>query len=319
MSKITFSVDYPQSFRRGVSCPTPPTITLDVEPSTISQEDRGLIAERLRENGEVASYAEEGGIYRSPRTVKAMEPTVLALVAAIRIENEAVATYSQRKEAEAAAKHAALRKDKLAEMLAEPNVQNCSARVWLLDNGTILVRDYNPGNAIASDTARFIREYITYYGADVLTPEEAAEYKARHDRLDAASDAKQKAVVAEVAAKLKAEHWQPRLDWIAAHGSVRLQRLAAEDIDFAATYSKEHDSYEEAQLNALLNSERPNWYAVDKNDLDYGISDVSMRTLALLDAGRKLAPTCKLAKLKATGKYVVVEEFQGRLIVWPKD
>ena len=112
---------------------------------------------------------------------------------------------------------------------------------------------------------------------------------------------------------------QERADWIATHGSAKLQRMVAEGIGHEKTYESERSKWEAAQFGAALETERPGWYPVrDKSDL-VEAADVSLRALTILDAARRLDPAAKLMRRKADKVYVAVGTFRGRLIAWPKD
>lgn len=125
MSKITYRVNYAMSFARGVDCPQPPIVTVDVDPATLSDEDRNTIASRLNQSGDVCSRSAEGywlsagdhersltrperrdpdpgsrGHWLTPTLVLADTPRLEDLLAAIRAEDAAIARYAA---AEAAA------------------------------------------------------------------------------------------------------------------------------------------------------------------------------------------------------------------------
>lgn len=321
MSAITFSVDYAASFRRGVSCPLPPRVTIEVDPASLSPEDRELLASRLRDNGEVASRSETNGLlYSSPCTVTADEPTVAGVLNAIRAEQKSSATYAERTAAKERVAHEERRAFRLAEWRRQPTLQTLQVHVSLLPDGEVRTDESHvPAGAIETALAQYEREYIVYYTGDALTPEENQQYRERHDQLDRESGTRRQAAIDMATEQLRANHWQPRLDWIAAHGSPRLKRLAKEGIPFARTYESERKNYDEAQYTAALEAERPGWVAVAQDDLVTTVADVSLRTLALLDAARAIAPAARLGKLKSSGKYVAYEEFGGRLIVWPKE
>lgn len=107
--------------------------------------------------------------------------------------------------------------------------------------------------------------------------------------------------------------------WIGAHGSDRLRRLRNERIPHDKTYATERATWQAQQDADALAAERPGWHYIDVERLGkpQDIADVGMRSLALLDAARKLDPTAKLGKVD--GKIVAVATFRGRLIGWPRD
>lgn len=336
--RINFRASVSESMRRGVGCPVPPTISLEVDPATLSEADRALLADRLNDDGDVCRRDEEGYAHNSRwriqataigrhegkpcETVIAATPRIEDLLDAIRAEEHAIATYAERKAADITAKTESDRQEALNYMHATPCRQTQTPAVVLHENGVIDSTDSSYySQVLAKRTAEYQREYVVYHTHRLssLTAAEQAAYLARCQQYDAESEARQKVAFNEAAAALLAEHWQPRLDWIATHGSTRLKRLAAEGIDFAKTYSSELEKYEAKQFDGALAAERPGWKLVHASSIDRNIADVSTRALTLLDAARVLDATAKLARHTGEGKYVAVADFRGKLIMWPCD
>lgn len=296
-TRLIFAVDPQASFRRGVPCPTPPKVAIEVDPAMLSDEERDLIASHLVATGEVTSN-------RAPfELVTADEPTVAGLIAAVRrdvAKGEAIAAQE--------AANVAARLDR--------------ARVWLA-HASVQQADAGTGSNWHSGLKRYVRyqrhaissgvEFFESHYHDVLALPEYVALQAEVERLNAAEFAA--AVAAEEAEQRRRE--QEQESWIAAHGSARLKRLVAEGIGWSKTYESERNKYEESQFAAALAAERPGWYEVQEGDLDRDLADVSSRALALLDAGRQIDPEATLARVKASGKYVIVAEFRGRVIAWP--
>ncbi len=325
MSQLTFRVSYAQSFRAGQHCPTPPTVTLEVDPAELSPEQRQLIAGRLNDAGQVCGRDREGKFFdgrytlQSPavrnseargevRLLTAGGPTLEDLLAAIRREDAAIDAVAQARAAARAAEEAERREETLA-VLRE---RRTAARE----------RAYRADGAVAHWSSE------VYARAEVVAPdwpvhrdEEVAaseEAQAWLAELQAADDQRRDAAIAAETERRAAEA-RDRAAWIAAHGSPHLRRLAAEGIAHDLTYHEERDAWETAQFARLLDEHRPGWAAIDPEDLDEEVAEVSERAIALLDAGRQAAPDCRLAKLRASGRYVVIEDYQGRLIYWPQD
>ncbi len=324
MSQITFRVDYPQSFARGVDCPQPPLVTIDVDPSTLASVDRESLAARLNGSGDVCSVDQEGywhcGNTRYPRRdygppdrngdcrpplVCAATPRVEDLLAAIRAEDDCIVRHAAAVRAKQDAADQAARAE-LAAWLARDDDSLVSVQRYSTYHGEL-----RQGWYPAVNTADW-----TGPNRPTLIDDPAAREKMA--RVDAIVRERNRVKVAEIVAEREAAA-RERADWIHQRGSARLKRLAAEGIDHDKTYRAERDTYEREQFAAFLATDRPGWTAVTEAELDRDIRDVSSRTLALLDAARQTAPTAALAKLKASGKYVCVEEFRGKLIYWPRD
>lgn len=352
VSKIVFAVDYAESFRRGVNCPLPPRVELEVDVAALPAEDRELLAGRVLNSGELPARDEQGrygtrgapnrsgcwyrtvadAVYHGAaeggvRLVLAPEPTLAGVLERLRCEETAIATYADRQAAEAQGKKLADRKTAL-EYASQPiTQQQCTVRVDLHADGTIGLEQTHwsiPAGTIASQTATYLREYVVYHSTvrGDLTPEEDAAYQARHDRLDAESDSRKQAAVDIAAAELRAKHWQQRLDWIKQHGSLKLRRMVAEGIGYAKTYGIERAKYDADEFARALAEQRPGWRLIAADDLQQDVADVSLRALAILDAARtdkvSIEPV-KLGKEKSTGKYVAWQRFRDVLIIWPAE
>ena len=107
-----------------------------------------------------------------------------------------------------------------------------------------------------------------------------------------------------------------RADWIATHGSQRLQRLVAEGYEHGTVYDREREQWEQRQIDLRAADFIPGWVRVEADELSPP-DNAPERALALLDAGRELYPQCRLAR---RGKqWVCVADIDGICYVWPRD
>lgn len=318
MTKITFAVNFQQSFLRGVDCPQPPKVTIDVDPASLTQQQRDAIAPRLRDNGEVHARSESDYLYFCQNLVTAAEPTLVGLLDAIAREDEASLTYATRKAVTAARKEKEDYDDSMLKF-SQPEIQTIDRFVVLHNDGTTVESMIAPSyvGIIASLKFTYTRTYQPYLHCDAVR--EMDMVVRQKESLEAMTQRDHDHWYAQAQADIIAQHWQPRVEWIRAHGSVRLQRLLEEHIECESVYQKERAAYEAAQFDALIAEHRPGWTRISKERLRFEVANVSSRTLALLDAGRSVAPTCVLAKSTIDGKYVVAENFAGEWIYWPRD
>jgi hypothetical protein len=243
-------------------------------------------------------------------------PRIEDLLAAVRAEDEAAATYQARQEAQRQERARAAREESLSRM-AERNTCERTRWLYLMDDGRIEDRDYrDPGRGLATENYTYTAVWQAYLADGAVR--ESAEAQALAAQCEAETAEAREAARVIAAAKLAAIV-EARHQWIAEHGSPRLRRMAAEGIDHYATYQRERDRHEAGEFAALLAADRPGWTEVAEGQLDLAVADVSSRTLALLDAARAAAPGCRLARHKKLDRYVAVEEYQGRWIYWPQD
>lgn len=303
MSVIIFAVDYSESFRRGVNCPLPPRVELEVDVASLPVEDRELLAGRLNAAGVVRSrsttysHGSIGGLSDQPITAPSAD--LAGVLAAVRGQDAAieaeVGQIAARREAEIVAYAAASLEDLVSADWSHYGRMIGGARSW---------------------TAK---EYV---GAYTQSSHEDPRAKARYEEARADADRRNSDLKAAEDQRREAAQ-QERVTWIAAHGSLRLQRLLAEGIGHDATYRQERDKHEAGEFAAQLAAHRPGWYLIDASDLETDVSDLSLRSLALLDQARGGAlvdpSAVKLGRQKSTKKIVAYETFLGRLIAWPKD
>ena len=313
MTSITFSVAIDKAISSGHNCPIPPVCNLSVDVPALTQEQRELIASRITATGMIHSRDEDGREHPIPVTADA--PTVEALCAAIAAENEAIATYADR---QAAAKAAEAEADRVASEAALDSalvapVGRAASRVYL--RGDLSVGVYAPGS-IESVEWQYDQWSVSYLpDASIRDSDRAKTVAAECQRLTNESSAK---AIAAAAAKLE-QLVQDRRDWVAAHGSTRLRRMMVEGIDCESTYQSERSRFEASAFDADLAEARPGWAPCEESEIDRDIKDVSLQSLALIEAGRATCQNCRLVRHTGMGRLVCVDEYCGRLICWPKD
>jgi hypothetical protein len=329
---IRFAINQAAAIRSGYNVPVPPTIEMEVDAETLSQEQREAISSRRNSDGDIVSLDEEGlssnGQYRQtgivdrlegriPRLVLAEAPTISAVCDAIASEDEAIRSLPARK-AEKKEKERLANIEVVKYEIENPRRHSDSVvYVSLNDDWSCSVSDYTPRGNIAVTSRSYSSQYVMdHYRCDVEELNESL--KQTRERLRADNALRRQRAIDDAKAELQAVI-QERLDWIAAHGSQRLVRMVAEGIQCEKTYQSERSKYESGAFAAQLVEGRPGWRLVEESELDRDVHDVSMRAFTILDAARRISPTSKLAKLKASGKYVAVDHFHGRLICWPQD
>lgn len=304
-------VNRSEAIRRGVNgTDTPVQVELDV--SAMAQEDREQVAARLNLQPQTS-----GGygtpMLPAPRLVQFYDNTEKPCPHSIMWVNEpsqagvleALAVWRAnwadacRKAVEvhaASEAHAKL----VAEWIASASDEDLQARRLLLE------RNQYEDSPIQHDANVSLRDAYAAIPQPVIdsAKQRLAAYSARVKAADEA--AKQ--------AKRDAEA-QARLDWIARHGSRRLVTMAAEGIECTETYERELARYEGDQFQIRLAAARPGWQVVEESQVDRRVANVPQKALDILAAGRQISKTCKLAK--HGGKYVCVDTFESRLIVWP--
>ena len=103
--KIRFAVDQAEAFRRGVDCPKS-IVTVEVDPKTLSQEERDLIADRLEGIDLRRLHRSLEETVRSSSHLEALLPTFESMMEAVRA-NAAKLTEEVKAEAEAKTKREA--------------------------------------------------------------------------------------------------------------------------------------------------------------------------------------------------------------------
>ena len=103
--KLRFEVDQAEAFRRGIDCPKS-IVTIEVDPATIPQADRDLIADRMEGIDVVAPTKDRGKARLEDGTlmrIKAELPTFDSFMQAVReseewvLAREAEAAKAQRR------------------------------------------------------------------------------------------------------------------------------------------------------------------------------------------------------------------------------
>ena len=101
--KIRFEVDQAEAFRQGIDCPKS-IVTLDVNPSTLNQEQRSLLADALSGIDVVRRYFYDGEVIKGhpmkellaahvdPERIVASAPALEALMAAVQREAQVINT-----------------------------------------------------------------------------------------------------------------------------------------------------------------------------------------------------------------------------------
>ena len=286
---VTHRVDLPESVRRGVGCPVPPVVTTTIDLTSLSAEDRARLGDRLDNRGLVRARTEEGRLLSAELTgegtVVAPTRAVADLLAAIRAEDAAAEAYTARCAERAAARRAQAEALRLA----------ATSYPWPADV-TVELEHCEPDTIGFCDPCMRIR-HARYRGM--------REHVSRPSQIPKALELLMQSVASSEAAH--------RRIWIAEHGSEHLQALAAEGLNYDATYQRERQRWESTRLEV----ERPGWArgAVDVEQDD--LRDPPPAAMAILRAGRAVSPQCRLGLRR--GQYVVYELWQGEMIYWPTE
>lgn len=301
---LTFSCDVAEAVRRGVNCPIPPAVQLPVDLTQVDPADLVLLAARINEKGQILRRDTERG--NLTWQIIAPEPTLAGLLEAVRANEAAYQEQQQYRREQAEAEI----------------VGYCSRDV---DRG---LRKCYEGVLLTWSVIEYVGAYYASMG--LSDPRVAAR-----QALLAAEAKRRNEEAQRERAEQEERARQERSEWIAAHGSARLKRLAAEGIGHEKTYTSERTAWEANQevsaRQAIIEEQLPGWFplgsAAQRKELVAPVADVGVRTLALLDAARAMAPsvTVTLGKLingcdgVDAGRIIAVAEIEGRLFGWPRD
>lgn len=313
LTTVSVCVDRHSAIRAGINGIDSP-VDVEIDVSRMSQEDRDDIAERLEidkgaailRRREKTNDQDFGRVCRSWR-MTVDDPSEVGILAVMAADRQAIsdrpAVLASRKAAETADRQ--LRLDTLPTRIHR---QQCPRYAGICDG------------KIYSDNIKHYDTPITYTFERVYVLDCDLKGDPVYDSFDREcrdeSDRNELAA-REIAIQPLRELLESRAQWIEQNGSIRLKRLAAEGIKHEGVYQAERTVYEDRIMADALATERPGWRVVEEQQLDRAIADVGVRTLALLDAARLVAPDAVLAKLD--GKYVAVAEFRGCVIAWPRD
>lgn len=316
VTKVHVGVNRAEAIRRGLNG-TDTCVLVELDMAALPQEDRDDIARRLSAEplqdcaAPLLRAVDAGGmLYRAPMIVA--DPSQSGVLEVLAAEREAAAEHAAEREAEEAAKEQS-RRAAIDTWLATEE----DALIETITDSLHWRRDDRLEAAHAGrdkyGTCAYYRPHRVVgrpYGSDYRHD----EVEAQLGRLDTLAQQHDEEEIQSLLAERDA-YLATRRTWIAAHGSGRLITMEAEEIECEATYERERSRYDNAQFAARLADQRPGWELAEEDEVDRHVADVPMRALRILAAGRTIAPQCRLAK--RDGKYVCVDTFEGRLIVWP--
>jgi len=246
--KLLFSVDQGEALRRGIDAPAS-TVTLDVDPGTLAQEERDLLSSAMRGGHDCTHYTGR------PR-ITLVEPSLEGLHAALAETAERLAGEKAKAEATRAADRAEA-DERIAEAIRTPSIRRYHAR--LSGDGTIsMERDYS--GKIESMEPEALSDYIITRAS----PSAQAAY----------ADAKKTAVAACTA---RAEALRPELE-----------RLDKEASDKIAARQAANRAEEEAYANLRARLDKLYSAFAERRDAGYdekGEEKKLLRNLLRGDAG----------------------------------
>lgn len=247
-----------------------------------------------------------------PSLVTATAATVEALIAAIRAEDEAIATLPARKAAAEAAKQEEAIQAGRIELMREPDVSTVAVCVYVHpETMTIRTADYDQPGVMRKVT--WERRYIhDWCGA---TPEQTAALTARTADLDRGNTARRDAAIAAAAEELTTTVIQPSREWADRHGSGDLRRMIAEGMPWGPVYRDERAAWDAALQAGRIVAARPGWTVLDAPSRLQPPLRPRARAWAILDAARQMVPDCRLMRLD--GRYVAACEYEGKTLTWP--
>lgn len=321
--KIGFRVSCVESFRQGIDGPTGDMLHhwLDVDPSTLSEADRQLIADRMSPDGQVrARYTR----YESPEPllasigVLASSFTVAGLLAAIRAENEAAEKYAAEQQA-AAEKYAA---DAVAKAMDCPvSLSTTTESLHLTQRWGVEAHwDKQP---VATKSFQYaVGTPHKLLDRSKVTAEQLAAIDARHAEVKASCDAAnadaKAAAFAAATAELEAIAAERR-EWVTLHGSTVLRQAVADGMLVENLYQHERLEYEHNQRIGSLRFTHVGWCAVDEDELDeVDAVHLEESDMAILNSARYTDRNARLMTHTATGRVVAAVALEGGdWAMWP--
>lgn len=326
---VRFNVDRVASFRSKVSATA--ECRLEVDPASLSDADRELLASRLNQAGDVCARSSTAnsnlglfyaGSYFTQRPsesknadiVLAKLPTIESLMDAIREEEASISSALEKQAKYEAERLAKIRAETLAVLKARKTTDGRVSRQGQVQpDGTVSVAEYVNGKEDAACSAAYPMPAWPYRSdPEVVASPEAvaweAELKAAGTKIIAELEERTRVAALQAVAE-KAAVVAERENWIRANGSDRLRRCLAEGIEHAAAYRDER-----------LNAERPGWqwYKAVEGEYDEP-RNPPLEAFATLDEARKVDPEAKLVHVEGDG-YAAAAEFLGVGIVygWPE-
>jgi hypothetical protein len=319
MMTVTCKIDRVAALKVGIETASD-TIKIEADLATLSPEDRELLAGRLNRNLEVCSRERDGlfydgcNYYAHPSThthdgrslvrmVVVEAPTVAAILSAIRDEDADAAQYAA-KQAREKVDAAAKRRESTLEVLRSRKTQMHYRNVVASRSADGTVQYDDGGGSQWWAGSGSDPWHATYRVAawphsheadeEIMQSPEAKAWEAELDvaqelainmaKTHALARLEQKEVAERLATEDEQHKTAERLAWIAEHGSPRLQRLAAEEIECENVYLEER-----------LALERPGWaYDSDVRGEAKDTRNSKQEGLDLLDEARKIAPDAKL-------------------------
>lgn len=272
---LHMNVDRAESIRRGYGADPVQTVTLNL--SQLTDEQRTAVADRL---GRRAMYGSSGGDHDTlikrgsfTSTLRIQEPTMAGVLAAIEAD-DAHHQQKQAKERQQRAWQAQQEAERRAK--AEQQEQQRQAVLAKLaaagEDDEVLAKvasGLTPGERSLLEgyrTERWVGEAMIYEN----------RLKARRWRIEEAREEQQR--------QERETQRHERAAWIEAHGSPRLRRLLAEEIEHEAVYRDER-----------LALERPGWrWDTITGTQQHEPRNAPDSALDLLDEARKLAPDARL-------------------------
>jgi len=224
---VTFAVNQRLALAQGINAPQP-TVTIDIDPSTLTEEQRNSIAARLNPHMQVCGRDDEGYFsdgssrYNEPRNeaanpphriplVTAIAPTLDGLLAAIAAEEQAIVAAAAKKTADKA---------------TETERKRAATQQVLDERKTITTNRYVEANYTGAYQA-IVPHWPYEPDSDVVSSPEATAWLAE---LEAANDVTRSQIEAELAAARAAK--QRKIEDIEARESAKKQ--------FRAEYIIEH-------------------------------------------------------------------------------
>lgn len=300
-TSVIVNVDREAAIRQGINGTESP-VTVDLDVSLMGQADRDEVARRLYRKGDggtiLMGLNSDGHLCCGPMTVNS--PTQAGVLEKFAKDHQRLAELEAKRKAREAEeeKRYAEASEKVAK---NPHDAVCPIRPHSndpLDRGSFGDGNYNPG--------------AFGIGYEKLSPEAKAAVDG---------------VMAEIKAEIERRKQERErrkelreledLRWIDEHGSERLRTMKTEGIPYEKTFREEKAAFEQAEFDRKLETHRPGWFEVDEDDIREEISDVPESAILILKAGRERAGDCRLAWHHDEERYVCVEDFAGRLIMWP--
>lgn len=267
MTTLTFRSNVRTAFAAGVSCPIPPTITIDVDPADLTPDQRSMLAQHMTDEGHIVELCVRdeswryGEVERNEKSMlTAVTPDLAGLFAALDKSIVGVSIRRAELETQRLEKAEEVRARTQAVLDERQTDDRGSPKAVYLD-GTV-----SDWRGLQDQCGPIVGSFRLLYADWPVTSDKAVRESAAAVAWEAELVSQNEATAAELVLRYKSEALD-RLDWIELHGSANLRRMLAESMDYSDLYASERAEFDAQQLVSRLATERPGWRYYDGAEL----------------------------------------------------